>query len=180
MIVKNLHLALLFFLLLGPAACATFDVKTEHDPTADFAGLKTFAFPKREDVEESGVQNNSVVRERIEGAVSRELTAKGLRPAGSGRQPDLMVYYWVSVQDKQRKAWRAGYGWGARYGGGGTTYPYEEGSLIVDLVEPAKGELAWRATIAAHLENTTDENLDLASRGIAKAFESYPPKNRTP
>jgi len=174
--VKNVKAGLLFLLLLDLGACATFEIKTEHDPTADFAGLKTFAFPGRDDIEESGVQNNSVVRERIEAAVSRELTAKGLRPVGSGRQPDLIVYYWVSVRDKQQKAWRTGYGWGARYGGGGTTYPYEEGTLIVDLVEPAKGELAWRATIAAHLENTTDENLDLASRGIAKAFESYPPR----
>jgi hypothetical protein len=99
----------------------------------------------------------------------------------------LLVNYWVGVKEKQQiesTGTRAGmyggprgggYGWGAGYGGGVTTYEYKEGTLAVDLVEAAKKELVWRATIVATLEERTDENLELAHQGITKAFQDYPP-----
>ena len=59
------------------------------------------------------------------------------------------MHYWVNVQDKQRlesggtsvgvaRGPYGGYGWGAGYGGGVTTYDYKEGTLILDLIEPYK------------------------------------------
>jgi hypothetical protein len=51
---------------------------------------------------------------------------------------------------------------------------------VVDLVEPAKKELQWRATMVAILEDTTEENIELGNKAIAKAFENYPPKKLAP
>jgi uncharacterized protein DUF4136 len=48
--------------------------------------------------------------------------------------------------------------------------------LILDLVEPTKKELIWRATIVGTLQDTPQENIELGDKAIAKAFESYPPK----
>ena len=72
-----------------------------------------------------------------------------------------------------------GYGWGANYNTV-TTYEYTEGTLVVDLVEPAKKELQWRATMIANLEDTAQENIELGNKAIIKAFEHYPPKKNTP
>jgi hypothetical protein len=180
MITRKLILTgpLALLLLFGLGACASLDVKTEHDPTAEFSRFRTFAFAVRPVVEEIDPNNNVAVRDRIESALARELTAKEMRRVGTEQAPDLMVYYSVAVREKLKKAWRTGYGWGARYGGGGTTYPYDEGTLIVDLVDPVKQQLKWRATIGAHLEDTAAGNLDLADRGIAEAFKDYPPQYR--
>jgi Domain of unknown function (DUF4136) len=89
------------------------------------------------------------------------------------------------VQDKQRlesggtsvgvARYGGGYGWGAGYGGGVTTVEYKEGTLILDLVEPAKKQLIWRATIVGTLQESSEDNVEIGDKAIAKAFESYPP-----
>jgi hypothetical protein len=48
--------------------------------------------------------------------------------------------------------------------------------LILDLVEPTKKELVWRATMVGTLHETPKDNIELGNKAIAKAFESYPPK----
>jgi hypothetical protein len=45
----------------------------------------------------------------------------------------------------------------------------------MDLIESTKNELVWRATMAANLGETAQENIELGNKAIAKAFENYPP-----
>ena len=59
-----------------------------------------------------------------------------------------------------------------------TTYEYEEGTLIVDLAESSKKELVWRATIVAILQGSQEKNFELVNKGVAKAFEAYPPAKK--
>ena len=178
-------------LVLGLWACTSFNVKTDYDSTADFSTFKTFAFAGLADVNKGGIYDNSLMRKRIESAVERELTSKGLRQVGLNDQADLLVHYWVNVQDKQRlesggtsvgvaRGPRGGYGWGAGYGGGVTTVEYKEGTLILDLVEPAQKQLVWRATIVGTLQDSAEENTELGNKAIAKAFEDYPPNKKAP
>ena len=71
------------------------------------------------------------MHKRVEAAVVRELTSKGLQQVEAHQHPDQSVYYWVSVKEAQRikvggravgaLVWRDGYGWGAGYGRGVTT-----------------------------------------------------------
>ena len=58
-----------------------------------------------------------------------------------------------------------------------TTYDYTEGTLIIDLVTPAKKELVWRGTVVGTLTDSKEKNIQMANEGIAKAFEDYPPKS---
>ena len=182
--------SVLLLLVLGLSACTTFNVKTDHDPTADFTKFKKFTFVGLADAEKGGIHDNSLMHKRIESAVALELTGKGLQQVDLNQQPDLLVYYWFSAKEKQQiqstgpppgtYGWRGGYGWGAGYGGGVTTYEYTEGTLILDLVEPNKKELMWRATIVGTLQDTPKDNIELGNKAIAKAFENYPPDTRKP
>lgn len=182
---RGLESALLL-LTLGLSACTTFNVKIDHDPTADFTTFTTFTFVGLADADKGGVYDNSLKHKRIESAVARELTGKGLRQVDLNQQPDLLVYYWYSAKEKQQihstgptagaYGGRGGYGWGAGYGGTVTTYEYTEGTLILDLVETTKKELVWRATIVGTLQDTPKDNIELGNKAITKAFESYPPK----
>lgn len=164
--------------------CTSIDVKTDFDQTADFTKFQTFAFTGMTDLNQAGVLSNSLIRKRIETAIARELTQKGLKQVGLDQNPDLFVHYWMGVKDKQRidttgpsmgaYGWHGRYGYGAGYSGV-TTYEYREGTLITDLIEPAKNELVWRATVTANLEDTAAENIELGNKAIARAFENYPP-----
>ena len=171
---------LLVLLLPVCSACTTLDVTTEHDPSADFSRYKTFSLADPADIGETRSADEVVQKNRIEPAISRELITKGLRQIGTDQQPDLAVYYWVNVTETQKKAWQRGYGWGATHGGAVPTYSYREGTLVLDLVEPTKKELVWRATIMAPLRETRTENLDLAIKAVAQAFGNYPPGKHQP
>lgn len=173
--------ALTFLCVIG---CTSIDVKTDFDQTADFDQFHTFTFAGMTDLNQTGMLNNSLTRKRIETAVTRELTKKGLKQVELDQHPDLIVHYWMGVKDRQRidttgpsmgaYGWHGRYGYGAGYSGV-TTYEYRQGTLVTDLIEPTKKELVWRATIVANLENTTAENIELGDKAIAKAFENYPP-----
>ena len=178
--------ACLLILVFSLSACNAFQVKTDYDQTADFTSFKTFAFAGPAEMNKGGIYDNSLMQKRIESAVVRELVGKGLRQVSVDEPQDLRVHYWVNVQDKQRlesggtsvgvaRGPYGGYGWGAGYGGGVTTYDYKEGTLILDLIEPSKKQLVWRATIVGTLQDSTKDNVELGNEAIAKAFESYPP-----
>jgi len=181
-----LHLAMVWLCF---HACTSIDVRTDFDPSVDFTRFKTFAFGGLTDINKAGILDNSLTRKRIESIVARELTAKGLRQAELDQNPDLSVHYWIGVKEKQKveNIGPSGYYGGThpRHGGGVgygnvTTYEYKEGTLIVDLVEPARKELVWRATMVANLEDTTGENIELGNKAIARAFKDYPPTGSAP
>ena len=56
-----------------------------------------------------------------------------------------------------------------------TTYEYQEGTLIVDLVESPKMELVWRAMIVETLRDSPGKNAEMTNKGVATAFKNYPP-----
>jgi hypothetical protein len=172
---------LLFSCVTG---CSSIDVKTDFDETADFSKFRTFAFAGMTDLNRAGVLSNSLMRKRIESAIARELTKKGLTHVELDQNPDLLVHYWMGIKDKQTIDATApsmgAYGWHGRYGYGAgytgvTTYEYRQGTLITDLIESSKKELVWRVTVAANLEDTPQENIELGNQAITKAFENYPP-----
>ena len=167
--------------LLAAGGCAGPKVLIDFDPSAEFSAFRTFAFAGPTDRDQGGPLDDSLLRKRIEEMVGRQLTAKGLRQVGVEDPSDLLVDFWVGVKDKQRVESKgiAGGASGGRYGSGagysGGTYEYREGTLIVDLAESSKKELVWRSTIVAILRGSREENLEMADKGVAKAFEDYPP-----
>jgi hypothetical protein len=180
---------LLVWLALGLSAAGCVGpskVRTDFDPSAEFPAFRTFAFTGLTDTDQGGVLDNSLLRKRIEAMVDQQLTAKGLKQVGSEERSDLLVHFWVGVKDKQRVeytgmptgAYGGRYGWGPNYGGNVTTSDYQEGTLIVDLVESSKKELVWRARIVGTLQGSQEANLKMVDTGIAKAFKDYPPARK--
>lgn len=172
--------------LLAAGGCVGPKVQTDFDPSAEFSAFSTFAFTGLTDRDQGGVLDNSLLRKRIEEMVGQQLTAKGLRQVGLEDRSDLLVHFWVGVKDKQRVestgamagAYGGRYGWRTGYYGGVTTYEYQEGTLIVDLAESSKKELVWRATIVGTLGDSPEANAEMANKGVAAAFENYPPAKK--
>ena len=90
---------------------------------------------------------DTLVDNRIVAAIKSELGAKGLTE--SAAKPDLTVVYHVAFDKKQDiTAYNTG-GMGYRWGGGwGTTDVRVNeilvGTMVIDIVDASKGELAWR------------------------------------
>ena len=99
---QSRRLVWVLMLALGLSACNAFKVQTDHDPTVDFSAFRTFSFAGVAEMNKGSIYDNSLTQKRIETAVSRELTAKGLRQVGLDEPQDLQVHYWINVLDKQR------------------------------------------------------------------------------
>jgi hypothetical protein len=178
---KRLSLMLVCASLLA-TGCSSISVHHDYDTAADFATYRTYDWIEQHASlsgdARAAQQRNSLLDNRIRGAVDDELAKEGL--SIDANDPDLYVVYHVGIQDKiDVTDW--GYSYSGRYWGYGRdvdVYAYQEGTLIVDLIDSNGEHLVWRGTAQATVQsNPTPEKSEKRIRdAIAKMFQRYPPQ----
>ena len=165
-------------ILLIPAFALAQKTSYDYDKSANFAGFKTYALKDGTKVGDPLIDN------RITAAIEAELAAKGLTK--SDASPDVLVAYHIAF-DKQKdiSAYTSGggpYRWG---GGWGTTDVRVSeilvGTLVIDIADAKKGELAWRGIGVKEVDTQAkadkrDKNVKSA---VQKIMKNYPPKQKT-
>ena len=163
-------LSFLFFL----AGCAS-TVSYDYDTTASFADRQRFSFltPTQ--------QATTLDSRRIRAAITQELTEKGL--VETTTDADMLVAY--QVEDARRLE-SSGLSFGLGIGGsrslfGISTAPpareVKEGRLVVEIVDPARNEVIWRAASRRNLspDLTPAKRSTRISEIVADMFKNYPP-----
>ena len=163
--------------------CSTLEVTSDYDRDADFSSYKTYTIITKP---EDAVQNraNEIIVRRIESAIENELQEAGFtRAAGSA---DINVAWHGSTKEEHSTTVNntryAGAGWGYGYRGwwgpgyGSSTVSHqswEEGMLIIDLIDSEENQLVWRGVATAVLsENSgTQEYLD---KVVGRMISQYP------
>jgi len=168
--------------VLLAAACATVHVSTDYDQTVDFSGYHSFQLVGghllNEGVPDDG---NTLVKDRIEAALRASLRSKGLEEATGGA--DLNVGYFAGARTRTEIENMPGYGpgFGPFWTGGWWdpaynnwwTVTYNEGTLVIDLVDTRTKRLVWRAYAQAAIHvPVTQEKIQKA---VTEAFRSFPP-----
>ena len=155
-------------LLLGATSCATSSrvgVTSDFDHSVNFRAYKTWAWYPQQPVDAEGGPAKgyeSFLDQRLQVAIGRELTNKGLTQVD--KDPDLYVAYNAKVEEKQSVSspYSSGFGYpyyGYGYGGGlyGRGYApvsqYTAGTVMIDLVDARRKELAWRGSGQAQVDN---------------------------
>ena len=174
-------------LALGLGACTTANVgvSSDFDHSVNFRNYHTWAwYPKQANDTEGGPARGyeSFTDQRIRDAVSKDLAAKGLTQATTGT-PDVYVAYSVRVENKQQVT-GPGYGYGYPYYGygygfggypyGGGAYNYKAGTVIIDIVDARRKELAWRGTGQAQLDQNSISEAE-TYRIVNSVLGNYPP-----
>lgn len=178
--VKTLRIVAFAFLAVLAASCSSWRVSSDWDRGADFARLATFAWMPRDPAAPDPLDANSLVRNRVTSSVERELQGKGLRRTDG--PADVLVAYHSSTRDRvEVTTWPAwGYGWGRRawrapgWGPRIDVSQYTEGSLVVDLVDPATTDLLWRGIVRTVIDDASGSEERVAA-AVHALFESYPP-----
>jgi hypothetical protein len=175
---------LLMLSLLMATACSSITVSSDYDPKADYSAYRTYDWaPRAEQPVKDPVLDNALLDGRIRHAVETELAAKGLEKDGAGK-PDLLIAYHVAVQGKLDIAQTPNYSYGPywRYGSyaGSSAYvrQYDEGTLILDLIDVSTKQLVWRGSAQAEVkkEVTPEEQQRRINEVVRKILERYPPK----
>jgi hypothetical protein len=175
---------LLAILLLWPIV-ANAKVRVDFDPEIDFSKYQTFAYI-------GGVEklvmlqlNPELINNRVYRAVTRELTAKGLREVKPDENPDLVVRYWANSSSQINVSAMTNFGPYGAYIGSYWGFLYEtvtatsqrEGSLLLDLIDPRRKDLVWRMYVIRKITNV-DKAWKQADQDFTKGFESYPPSQK--
>jgi hypothetical protein len=144
------------------------DIRREVSPSANFGAYKTFAFFPELATDRAGYE--TVFTGHLKAATRRNMEAKGY--VYSEKNPDLLLNFYANVEDKQELRstpvsmgyYGAGY-YGYRssmYYGINTqqveTVNYKEGTLTIDLVDPAQKKLVWSATAEGRVSKEARKN----------------------
>ncbi|MCK5874719.1 MAG: DUF4136 domain-containing protein [Alcanivoracaceae bacterium] len=169
--------AIILLLTLWLAGCAS-TVAIDYRPEAAFADYRSFAFTNTEKNEEI----RSLDGERIEQAVTRELTTRGLKTA-SADTADLLVRYRVEdTIEVEASGFGYGFGFGREHLGIGVAsvpdvHAIKEGKLVVELVQRDIRQVVWRGAGQRNLteQMKPEQRSALIERLVRDMFERWPP-----
>ena len=174
------------WLVVCPAVVMA-ETRVDVNRHKDFNQYKTFTIEVTPPVRDGAVDdNNTIAMNRLRRAITSELHLHGLRQVDSGG--DLMVRARSRETERTELVgsgypyggygpWGYGYGgyWAGPYWGGDVwTYRYFEGTTTIDLIEPATGDLVYRAEVIRKVEDDEDDLDDDAVKIARKAFKKFP------
>jgi len=161
-------------LLILIAASATFaqKVNVEFDPGAAFPRYHTFAIRGGQFNSRNPALTGELVKKRIEADLAKGFAARGLALVPNG-PADLNVHYtFGAARRMEAEAYPAGWrGWGTRV----VRVPYAEGTLVIDLRDPATKSLVWRAISSVEKRDPAKIEAKIDDM-VHKSAQKYPPK----
>jgi hypothetical protein len=191
---KRLRLPGLALCLILLSSCATYDISTDYNPSADFSDLKTWNWlpeptPKWGDPR---IDSNSLLADRIRKAVANQLAIQGYRQTSSN--PDFLVGWHASIISKIDSTFVNGhYGyshgqgagpglgwnyWGSPRYADSYAYYYDKGALILDIVNPKTDKLIWRGTAKKSIngKDSPEQKQKTIEEAVKKILAKFPPK----
>jgi hypothetical protein len=168
-------------------SCSSVQVSQDYDPETDFAKLKTFDWQSETQEKTGDVRvDDQLMNSRIRKAVERMLRAKGYQKV-TQMAPDFYVAYQYTIQqkietDNVRTGIGIGYGGRGRYGGigvssGADVSSYDEGLLVIDVIDSGSVKLLWRGKgtrrVSQHSE--PEKTTQTVNEAVEKILNQFPP-----
>ncbi len=186
------HTLLLFAGLVVGGCASGMQVDQDWNPEVDFASYDTFALLEEETPRP---ESQRFFAARVERALETVMEEKGLRLTDSN--PDLLISWDAATEGQMSvstygtsyygggyrgRYGRGRYGWGGGVGYGTTTSrvnEWEEGTLVIEIIDPDIEELVYTASGQAKLtENQTPEQrTQRINEGVARILRQYPASN---
>jgi len=168
-------IAMAGFVLSG---CATMRVSSHVERGLDFSQYRTFDWGPRDalPVGDPRLDKDPFFRDQVEGAIERQMAARGFERSAISESPDVRIHYHASIN--QRLDVRED-----RNGNcdnddcPGRVIEYEAGTLVVDIVDARTDRLIWRGWAQDSVEGVPG-NRDRLRRtideGVTRMFERLP------
>jgi len=162
---------LILGILIG--GCSGPTISRDFDPKQDFSNLKTWAWapqPLQADGPTDPTSVSSLAHERIHRAVDLELRSKGYQEVDE-KSADFWVQHYA-VQH-QRLEVEPGYDWGPD-----DVSTYEQGTIIVDVINPKDKRMVWRGTAKEVIDPdlTPSERETRIQEAVHEILAEFPPK----
>jgi hypothetical protein len=169
------HFVLLVSLIL--LACGSTwaqDVHYNFMPGTDFSKYHSY---KWIDLPEYA-HPNQIVQQAIKESIDRQLAEKGLSKTDSDKA-DLYVGYQCAIdQEKQWNGFRDGFGpWGVGGMATVTSSTVQNGSLVLNMYDPATKQLVWTGQATKTLDPGGNQQKDMKrlDSAMKKLLKDFPP-----
>ena len=174
-------------LMIVILCCSSVQVSQDYDPATDFTKLKTFAWQSETQQKTGDVRvDDQLIDSRIRKATERAFTAKGYQKV-TQMAPDFYITYQYVIQqkirtDNVRTDVGIGYDSRGRYGGigvisGADVSSYDEGLLVIDVIDSDGGKLLWRgkATRSVSPHSNPEKTTRAVNEAVEKILNQFPP-----
>ena len=169
--VRDFVVALAFAGLV--AGCApSISVRTDFHPGTNFSVYKTVT------ISDAKTELDPFIAGRIRAALEVQLAAKGISRVPS--DGDLVVHAHVRARtDTTVSSWSGGWGYGYYGGNHVDVRNVRVGTLVIDLVDRAKGDAVWRGIAEGTIDQnaTPQESEAHINAAVEKIFREFPPKS---
>ncbi len=177
--------ALLMLALMVLSTSGRAQLKIDLNPNLDFTQYKTFAFIGGVEHLAMMQLNPKQIRDNVHDSVSRALTQRALKEVRRDENPDLVVRYLAESNAQVNYSGDDNWGGYDRFTVDWWSQSYtlwmssttREGSLMIDLIDAKRRDLAWRLFLHQQILNV-DKLPEKIDKEIAKGFESYPPTEK--
>jgi hypothetical protein len=145
-------------------------VSSHAERGLDFAQYRTYDWGPADALPtgDPRLDKNPFFQDHLQGAVERQLAAKGFARSASGT-PDLLIHYHASISqriDVNRLDREYGYCYDENCLV--RVIEYEAGTLVLDIVDTRTNRLIWRGWAQENVEGVID-NQDRMARSIDEA-----------
>lgn len=179
---------LLSILLLGLfliTGCSSTKIKSDFDPKADFSQYKTYQWISGIKIDRNDeLSRHPRVLKAMQASVDKVLKEKGFQQIESG-DPDFLVAVHAGIKEQTQVEQVAGASslyspwWGA-YGGYVSVSSYDEGTLVVDVVDFSQEKITWRGMGKKSIEYYRDSQAEQRQKDfdalVAKIMSTFPPR----
>ena len=168
------------------AGCASQRVDWDYDTSArvqqQMNSWKTYAWLTVDKDQSSAYHLDGLQDRRVRTAVNRDLQAKGFRMVDES-DADFLVNYLTKTKTRREEnhvSTSLGYGinsWGVGVQSETRVRDYEEGSLMVDFIDPASKELIWRGRSQARIpdRSTPEKRTQQINNAVDAILKGFPP-----
>ena len=166
------------------AACSTtpsLQARTDYNREFDFSGVDSIAIQPVQRANLAAVRISDMQVARMNDAFRNALQARGLKVVDDNAQADLLMTWHLVTEERMDvrtynthssyNCWRCGPSVSDV-----SVRQYTQGTLIVDMIDPARNRSVWRSIVQTRLRQTDAEQAEALRNEAARAsFAEFPP-----
>jgi hypothetical protein len=187
---RSVLAALLFALAVALLACSSVSTRYDRDPEADFSGWRGYAwYPGGPATTGDPRADNPLLHRRVVAAADRALAERGFTLVPI-EQADFLVNHFLSTEQRldvrtmnrvymtapHARVWGSG-GWGGVGLADTTVTQYEQGTLVIDLIDMGKRRLVWRGVGTRRLAGnpSAEQVTRRVDEAVSEILAPFPP-----
>ena len=162
------------------AGCATMRVGSHVERGLDFSQYRTFDWGPRDKlpVGDPRLEKDPVFRDQVEGAIEKQIAARGFERSAASETPDVRIHYHASI-DTRFDVREENYSGNCTVDDvcPGRVIEYEAGTLVVDIIDERTGRLIWRGWAQDSVEGVLGNRDRLRRKideGVTRMFARFP------